>query len=113
MNFLNLVGAKAGKASKAAGSLKAGDLVEGFGLRGDGGRGLVLKLGRLTHSDGSYGSRKNPVKLVVDVLYRDGRTEQQRFDVVAANGVHLGEAVRSEVEGFVGSVKSFRVVSVE
>ena len=111
LNFTSLL-SKASKSPTKVAFLCVGDSIKPT-IRSNGGTGLVLVLGRIGHADGSYGSKKNPVSLTVEMKTKDGETQTETLCVTDADGVHLGTATRSEVEAMIASIASMTVKEIK
>jgi hypothetical protein len=111
LNFASLLN-KANKPASKAGFLAVGDVVTPS-IRSDGGKGLVLKLGRVCHSDKSYASKKNPISLTVEIKTKAGETTTEVLSVTDADGCHLGTAERSEVEAMLAQIDTMTVKEIK
>ena len=101
--------------AKVAGVLSAGSIVKPT-LRGDGGGGFVLVLGRMGIQNGMvvrYGSKKAPLSVTTEITTLDGKTETEIFQVTDADGVHLGKVNAEDVQALVKNIKSIKVVEIK
>ena len=112
LSFTALLTKSAVKGASKATSLKVGDVVKPA-LRSDGGKGLVLVLGRVTHADGKYASKKNPLALTVAIETTEGEKVTETLTVTDADGCHLGGAERAEVEAMIASIKTMTVTEIK
>ena len=112
LNFSALLKGKTEKAGQKAGFIKVGDVVTPS-LRSDGGKGLVLKIGRVAHADGSYASKKNPLSVTLEIKEKGGETSTQTLAVTDADGCHLGVADRAEVEAMLATIETMTVKEIK
>ena len=111
LSFTALLNRNTVKGAVKASSLKVGDVIKA-GLRSDGGKGLVLVLGRVTHEDGTYASKKNPVTVTVAIKTAEGETSET-LNVTDADGCHLGEANRGDVEAMIKAIVTMTVTEIK
>jgi hypothetical protein len=111
LSFTALLNRNTVKGAVKASSLKVGDEIKPS-LRSDGGKGLVLVVGRVTHEDGTYASKKNPVNLTVAIKTAKGETSET-LTVTDADGCHLGEVVKADVEDMIEAVTSMTVTEIK
>ena len=111
LSFASLLNRTSVKGVSKATSLKVGDSIKPS-LRSDGGKGLVLVVGRVTHEDGKYASKKNPVNLTVSITTAEGETSQT-LNITDADGMHLGDVNRSDVEAMIKAITSMTVTEIK
>jgi len=85
-------------------------------VRGDGGGGIVLVLGRMGIQEGTtvrYGSKKAPLTVTCEIVAKDGKKETEVFQVPYADGVRLGKVDAAEVNAIVANIKSITIKEIK
>lgn len=111
MNFSSLLKTTSAPAAKGGNTLVVGSVIHPR-LRSDGGKGLVLVLGRVTRN-GAYASRKNPISLTVKIEDLSGKHTTETFCVTDADGVHLGAVNRKQIEETLAQISNMTVTEVK